>query len=70
MGAVAQSTYASGGRVLGIMPKALMSVERPTQLDGKTQIASEVRRPVLVSQADESDRSILIPVATMHERKQ
>ena len=70
MGAVAHATYEAGGRVLGIIPRALMSYERAPSEAGSDSIADAIQRPVRAHEAKESDRSIVIPVTTMHERKQ
>lgn len=70
MRAVAEATYSSGGRVLGVTPKALLSHERPTNLDGVSRISEQLKKPTLVDNAKEEDRSVLIVVDTMHERKQ
>lgn len=66
MGAVANATYNEGGRVLGIIPRALMAFERK---EGG-QVASSIKNPAVVETASEDDRSIAIIVKTMHERKQ
>lgn len=70
MGAVAHATYEAGGRVLGIIPRALMSYERAASEAGSDTIADAIQRPVRAQDAKEGDRSIVIPVTTMHERKQ
>lgn len=70
MGAVAQATYKASGRVLGIIPRALMNYERPM----RSTISEEIQRPTLATEASsdkiESEKSLSIPVETMHERKQ
>ena len=70
MGAVASATYSSGGRVLGIIPRALMSYERSAAEAGTDELEDKIKRPALADRATEQDRSIVIPVKTMHERKQ
>jgi predicted Rossmann-fold nucleotide-binding protein len=70
MGAVASATYAAGGRVLGIIPRALMSYERSAAETGSDELEDRIKRPTLADQATEEDKSLVIPVKTMHERKQ
>ena len=68
MGAIAQSTYISGGRVLGVMPRALMAFERTSLSD--SSITKSIKQPKLESSAKEEDRNVIVFVETMHERKQ
>lgn len=66
MGRVAASTHESNGLVLGIIPRALMNVER----EKSKAVPSGILSPVLAAEAKESDRSLVVPVETMHQRKQ
>lgn len=72
MGAVAESTYEAGGRVLGIIPKALMSHERAVKSRAaKSESNGQgIHDPTSADEASENDRCIVSIVKTMHERKQ
>lgn len=47
-----------------------MSYERSAVETGSGGLEDKIKRPALVHQATEQDKSIVIPVETMHERKQ
>lgn len=73
MGAIAHATYSNGGNVFGVIPRALMAYERkPEEVSpaNKNGLDQAIKKPSLLSEAEEGDRSVFWPVKTMHQRKQ
>ena len=53
----------------GIIPQAFLSSERPLPSTTAVRIPDTLAKPVLAKDATATDRSLITPVTTMHERK-
>ena len=68
MGAVASACYKAGGRVHGVIPKAMVPAER-SLASQRQGFPAELLNPRPSNEAQPDDRSLVTVVDSMHTRK-